>query len=90
MTTLTSTGTTQGGLITINSAAGAVVTSDITTGTNTAGAGYSSEPHLHVSCFTIDATGRPKALPMSFRNLTTPNGRAAPGVPVGGTQFIAQ
>jgi murein DD-endopeptidase MepM/ murein hydrolase activator NlpD len=34
-------------------------------------AGLSSEPHLHVAYFTIDETGRVRALPMQFDNLFT-------------------
>jgi hypothetical protein len=29
-------------------------------------AGYSTEPHLHIGCYKLDATGRLRAVPMKF------------------------
>jgi hypothetical protein len=50
-------------------------------------AGFSTEPHLHVTCFTLDATGRVRALPMAFRDLRTASGGPAAGVPRGAEEY---
>jgi Peptidase family M23 len=53
-------------------------------------AGFSSEPHLHVAYFTIDPTGRVRALPMAFEDLSKENGASARGVPHGSEQYLAR
>lgn len=47
--------------------------------------GQSSEPHLHISYSTIDATGRGHMLAMRFRDLRTPGGDPVDVVPGTGT-----
>ena len=52
-------------------------------------AGFSSEPHLHVAGYTLDRTGRVRALPLTFSDLRAPDGAAVPGVPKGGLQYVS-
>jgi murein DD-endopeptidase MepM/ murein hydrolase activator NlpD len=53
-------------------------------------AGFSTEPHLHFACFKIDATGRPRALPMEMAQLKTESGDRLSGVPVSGLSYVSE
>jgi murein DD-endopeptidase MepM/ murein hydrolase activator NlpD len=43
--------------------------------------GDSSEPHLHVGIYTLDADGFLRSLPMSFNKIRDGNGNIVSGVP---------
>lgn len=50
-------------------------------------AGTSSEPHLHLHAFKIDATGRQAAVPITVTGLKSTAGVSLTGIPKGDTIY---